>query len=400
MTEISERAMQLETENAFAVLSEIERLRGQGVDIVSFCIGQPDFPTPVHAREAAVIAMNDGHTGYTESAGIAPLKQAIADHVSSTRNIKVGPDEVVCGAGAKPFIEYTIQAVTDYGQGHEVIYPVPGFPVYRNQIKHQGAVAVPLERGDDGNDQAELDELESKLNINTRLIILNSPHNPSGRVFNRDYLEAIAEVLQRWKQVWILSDEPYSALVYDDRFASISSLRDMQERTIIVDSVSKTYSMTGWRIGYGVNKNLADTFSRMVTNTSSCAAHPNQYAAIAALTGSQEYVEKMREVFRKRRDRIVSGLNKLAGVECSVPCGAFYAWPNVTGLLDLLDISGSDELANRLLRQAGIAVLADSHFCGSPDKGEQHLRFSYACSNEDIDKGLDRFDKFISENKK
>ncbi len=399
MTEISERARQLGTENAFAVLSNIETLRKQGRDIISFCIGQPDFPTPEHACNAAITAMHEGNTGYTESAGIAGLRKAVAAHVSRSRHINVEEDEVVCGAGAKPFIEYTIQAVTDYGQGHEVIYPVPGFPVYENQVSHQGAVAVPLSVPARPDEKRELDELESRINDNTRLLIINSPHNPSGRVYSRRFLEAIAEMIRNRESIWVLSDEPYSAFVYDDDFASIASVRGMQERTVIVDSVSKTYSMTGWRVGYAVNSLLADVFSRMVTNTSSCSAHPNQYAAIAALSGPQESVDEMRRVFKARRDHIVSSLNKLEGVECLVPAGAFYAWPDVTGLCKTLNIPGSAALARRLLQEAGVAVLADAHFCKPGDAGRQHLRFSYACSMEDIDRGIERIGRFISDAK-
>ena len=399
MTEISERARLLGTENAFSVLSEIEMLRKQGRDIISFCIGQPDFPTPEHACNAAIKAMREGNTGYTESAGIARLRKAVANYISCSRNIDVQPDEVVCGAGAKPFIEYTIQAVTEYGRGHEVIYPVPGFPVYENQVTHQGAVAVPLPVPARPDEKRELDELESRINDNTRLLIINSPHNPSGRVYSRRFLEAVAEVIRTREEIWVLSDEPYSAFVYDDDFASIASASGMQERTVIVDSVSKTYSMTGWRVGFAVNRQLADVFSRMVTNTSSCAAHPNQYAAIAALSGPQDGVDEMRSVFRERRDHIVSSLNDLEGVECLVPAGAFYAWPDVTGLCETLNIPGSAALAHRLLQEVGVAVLADSHFCKSNDDGPRHLRFSYACSMEDIDRGMERISRFISEAK-
>lgn len=396
MTEISQRGKALGTENAFVVLSEVEGLRSSGRDIVSFCIGQPDFPTPGHICTAASNAVSAGHTGYTTSAGIPELRQAVANYLSDTRNVQVEAEDVVCGTGAKPFIGYAIQAVTDYAKGHEVIYPVPGFPIYESQAHHHGALAVPLALRSDHEFLFDLDELAASLNENTRLLILNSPHNPTGVVFDRDYLEALAEIIRPWEKLWIYSDEPYFAFVYDDEFASIASVKDMQERTIIVDSVSKTYAMTGWRVGYGVNRKLAPVFSRMVTNTDSCAAHPNQYAALAALSGTQDCVTKMRDEFRLRRDHIVAGLNSIEGVNCRLPGGAFYAWPDVTGLCNKLSIKNSSELARRLLHEAGVAVLADAHFC-TPMEGEgQHLRFSYACSIADINEGIDRIKNFVS----
>ena len=342
-------------------------------------------------------AINEGYTGYTESSGIAPLRRAVASHISNTRHIDVHENDVVCGAGAKPFIGYTIQAVTDYGEGHEVIYPGPGFPIYQSQVKHHGAVPVPVAFRARDEQQAELEDLEARLNQNTRLLILNSPHNPTGAVLSRSYLESLAEILQHWENVWVLSDEPYSSFVYDENFASIASMTGMQERTIIVDSVSKTYSMTGWRVGYAVNRSLAEIFSRMVTNTNSCAAHPSQFAALAALAGPQDCVDEMRDVFKTRRDYIVSGLNRLDGVYCPTPAGAFYAWPDVTELCKRLAISDSTELARQLLHEAGVAVLADAHFCKVPGEKSQHLRFSYACSMEDIDKGIERFKNFITQ---
>ena len=398
MTEISQRGSQLGTENAFVVLSEVEKLRALGNDVVSFCIGQPDFQTPAHVREAACSAIEAGHTGYTESAGIQELRRAVAAYVSASRGIRVSENDVVCGAGAKPFIGYSIQSVTDYGKGHEVIYPVPGFPIYQSQASHHGAVAVPLALRASQDFRYDLDELAARINENTRLLILNSPHNPTGAVFKKDYLEAIAEILQPWDKVWVLSDEPYSAFTYDEGFSSIASVRDMQQRTVIVDSVSKTYSMTGWRVGYGINKKLAPVFSRLVTNTTSCAAHPNQYAALTALEGPQDCVEEMLQVFRQRRDHIVAGLNQLEGIDCLLPAGAFYAWPDVSKLCEITGVADSSTLAQRLLHEAGVAVLADAHF-GLPFEGEgQHLRLSYACSIEEIDSGLDRIRSFISKN--
>lgn len=395
MTEISDRARSLGTENAFVVLAEVERLRAAGKDIISFCIGQPDFPTPAHICRAAVVAINNGHTGYTASAGIQPLRAAVADYICRTRGVSVTADDVVCGCGAKPFIGYSIQAVCDHDAGHEIIYPVPGFPIYESQIRAHGAVAVPLSLRRSCDFHFDLDELASSINANTRLIIINSPQNPTGVVFNREYLEKLAEIIAPWEKLWVFSDEPYYAFVYDQEFVSIASVNNMLARTIIVDSVSKTYSMTGWRVGFAINQKLAPVFSSMVTNTDSCAPHPNQYAALSALSESQDSVALMRDEFKRRRDHIVDGLNAIDGIHCRSPEGAFYAWPDVSELCEKAGFKDSAELASRLLHEAGVAVLADAHF-GTPIASEgQHLRFSYACSIDQIDVGLGRIRNYV-----
>jgi aspartate aminotransferase len=395
VTQISKRGAALGTENAFVVLAEVERLRSAGKDIVSFCIGQPDISTPAHICEAAIQAIKDGHTGYTPSAGIQPLRNAVANYINRTRKVDVDADDVICGCGAKPFIGYTIQAVTDHNVKNEVIYPVPGFPIYESQIRANGAIPVALPLRKNLDFHFDLEELADRINSKTRLIIINSPHNPTGVVFDRNYLEKLAEIIAPWENLWVLSDEPYYAFVYEQEFVSIASIKDMLERTVIVDSVSKTYSMTGWRVGYAVNKKLAPVFSRMVTNTDSCAPHPNQYAALTALSGNQDSVENMRNKFRSRRDHIVDGLNSIPGIQCRLPEGAFYAWPDVTELCEKAGIKDSVKLAERLLHEAGVAVLADAHF-GSPLKVEgQHLRFSYACPLKQIDLGLQRIRNFV-----
>ncbi len=395
MTEISERGNSLGTENAFVILAEVERLRAAGKDIISFCIGQPDFPTPENICEAAFDAIRQGHTGYTTSAGIQRLREAVASYVSTTRKITVSEDDVICGCGAKPFIAFTVQAVCDYNVGHEVIYPVPGFPIYESQISFNGAIPVGLSLRKSCDFKFDLEELAAHINSNTRLIILNSPHNPTGVVFDRNYLEKLAEIIAPWKDLWVFSDEPYHAFVYEQEFASIASVEGMLERTVIVDSVSKTYSMTGWRVGYAINRKLAPVFSRMVTNTDSCAPHANQYAAISALSESQESVLLMRDEFGKRRHHIVNGLNNIDGIYCRKPEGAFYVWPDVSELCEKLKLGDSSALAYQLLHSAGIAVLADAHF-GTPIAGEgQHLRFSYATSIAQIDVGLERIKEFV-----
>ena len=330
MKNLSRRASELGTENAFVVLGEVEKLVAEGRNIVSFCIGQPDFPTPDHIRLAGIKAITDGRTGYTPSPGIAPLREAVAAMFSRTRGIEVQPDSVVAACGGKPFIAYSILSVTDHGDGDEVIYPNPGFPSYQSQIAACGAVPVPLDLRESRQFNFDLDELRKKVNDKTRLLILCSPQNPTGGVLSREELEEVAAIVAPFENLWIYSDEVYSGLVYNGEFQSIASVPGMQKRTIIVDSASKTYAMTGWRIGYAANAELAPTLTRWVTNTDSCPAHPNQYAVLEALTASQAPSEEMARVFLQRRDRIVAGLNELDGFSCLTPGGAFYVWPNVT----------------------------------------------------------------------
>ena len=286
MPNLSRRARELGTENAFVVLGEVGKLEAAGKDIVSFCIGQPDFPTPEHISKAGIEAINAGHTGYTPSPGIPSLREAVAAYFSRTRRVSVSPDDVVCGCGGKPFIAYSILSVTDHGEGHEVIYPTPGFPIYESQVQACGAVSVPLPLREARAFTFDLDELRSKVNDRTRLLILCSPQNPTGGILSRSDLEEIATIVAPFENLWVYSDEVYSGLVYDGRFESIAAVDGMLERTIIADSASKTYSMTGWRVGYAANAALAPAFTRWVTNTDSCPAHPNQYAVQAALSGT------------------------------------------------------------------------------------------------------------------
>lgn len=392
---ISRRAQGLGTENAFVVLAEVNRLVAQGRDILSFCIGQPDFPTPLHIQDAAVAAVRGGKHGYTPSAGIAELRAAAAADLGARRGMAFLPDDVVVGAGAKPFIGYAIAAVTDHGVGDEVIFPVPGFPIYESQIVLNGAVPVPLTLREERGFAFDPAELERLITPRTRLLILNTPHNPTGGVLGANELAAIAEVLRRHPQVWIYADEIYSRLVYEGEFVSIASLPGMAERTIVCDGVSKTYAMTGWRLGYAANRALAPVFTRWITNTESCASQITQWAAVAALTGPQDEVDRMREVFRARRDRLVRGLNAIPGFSCATPGGAFYAWPNVSAACAMVGAADSEALRQRLLHEAGVAVLADAHF-GPAMPGEgQHIRFSYATSDAVIDAGLARLADFM-----
>ncbi|HEX6136224.1 MAG TPA: pyridoxal phosphate-dependent aminotransferase [Casimicrobiaceae bacterium] len=395
---LSRRGDSLGTENAFVVLAEVNALARSGKDIVSFCIGQPDFPTPRNIQDAAVAAIRSGKHGYTPSAGIDELREAVARDLGARRGLDIRADDVVVGAGAKPFIAYTIASVTDYGVGDEVIYPVPGFPIYESQIVANGAVPVPIflrETRDFAFDPAEL---EAKITPKTRLLILNSPQNPTGGVLAAPDLDAIAAILARHPQVWVFADEIYSRLVYDGQFDTLARREGMLERTIISDGASKTWAMTGWRLGYVANRALAPTFTRWITNTESCASQISQWAAVEAINGPQDAVAEMHAQFLERRDLIVGLLNAVPGITCRHPGGAFYAWPNVTEACWRVGAADSEAFRKRLLHEAGIAVLADIHF-GRRVPGEgQHIRFSYAASTQAIEDGIARLDAFVRRN--
>jgi len=394
--EISQRTKNLGTEQSFVVLVEVEKLKSQGKDIISFCIGQPDFITPDNIRRAGIKAIKEGKTGYTASAGIPQLRIAVARYLSRTRHMNIEPEEVVIANGVKPFIMYTIASVTDFGRGHEVIYPVPGYPIYESQIIAQGAVPRPVPLLEKNNFQIDVETFAETINKKTRLLILNSPQNPTGSVLTKNDLIAISKILKKYKNVWVFSDEVYSRIIYNRRFVSIASIPGMRERTIVADGVSKIYAMTGWRIGYAANKILAPAFSRWMTNITACANHMAQYAAIEALTGSQKAPEKMVRIFKERRDLIANGLNRIRGIKCLMPGGTFYVWPNVTEACKISGAKDAEDFRKKLLNEAGVAVLADIHF-GERIKGEgQHIRFSFATSTENIKEGLKRIKKYMS----
>jgi aspartate/methionine/tyrosine aminotransferase len=400
MPRLSQRSSSLGTENAFVVLAEVTDLMRKGKDIISFCIGQPDFPTPANIQDAAVKAIREGKHGYTPSAGIPELREAIAKDVNRTRGLNVSADDVVVGSGAKPFIAYAILSTTDFGAGDEVIYPNPGFPIYESQIVANGAVPVPLGLKEARKFAFDPAELEAKITSKTRLLILNTPHNPTGGSLSAQDLSDIAAIMRRHPDVWIYADEIYSRLIYDGKFQSIAALPDMLERTIISDGASKTWAMTGWRIGYVVNKTLAPVFTRWVTNTESCASHISQWAAVEAISGPQDAAEMMKQSFLERRDLIVGLLNQVPGISCLTPGGAFYAWPNVTEVCKMTGCKDSEDFRKKLLNEAGVAVLADIHF-GARVPGEgQHIRFSYAASNQAIKDGVARIADWVKKNSK
>jgi aspartate aminotransferase len=396
---ISRRAQALGTENAFVVLAEVNALAREGRDIVSFCIGQPDFPAPRNVQEAAVRAIREGRHGYTPSAGIDSLREAAARYMGAMRGgLPIRPEDVVVGAGAKPFIAYAILSTTDHGAGDEVIYPNPGFPIYESQILACGAVPVPIHLHESRDFAFDPQELARLISPRTKLLILNYPHNPTGGLLSRADLEAVAAILREHPQVWVYADEIYSRLCYGGEFFSIAQLPGMYERTIVSDGASKTWAMTGWRIGFAANPLLAPAFTRWVTNTDSCASQISQWAALEAIEGPQDAAEAMRRSFLERRDLIVRLLNQVPGVSCRVPGGAFYVWPNVTEACRMIGAADSEEFRKRLLNEAGVAVLADIHF-GTRVPGEgQHLRFSYAASREAIEAGVARMAEFIRKN--
>jgi len=399
MTKPSRRSTALGTENAFVVLAEVNALVRQGKDIISFCIGQPDFPAPEHVQDAAIRAIKGGKHGYTPSAGIDELREAAARYMAAMRGgLPIRPEDVVVGAGAKPFIAYAILSTTDHGAGDEVIYPNPGFPIYESQILAHGAKPVPIHLHESKDFSFGLQDLERKLNDKTKLLILNYPHNPTGGSLTKSELEGIAQVLKNHPQVWVYADEIYSRLAYSGEFFSIAQVPGMYERTIISDGASKTWAMTGWRIGFTSNPVLAPVFTRWITNTDSCASQISQWAAVEAINGPQDAAERMKKSFLERRNFIVDLLNKVPGVTCRVPGGAFYAWPNVTEACRMIGAQDSEEFRKRLLNEAGVAVLADIHF-GSRVPGEgQHVRFSYAASNQAIEAGVARMADFIKKN--
>jgi len=392
---LSRRAESLGTENAFVVLAEVNALVRLGKDIVSFCIGQPDFPTPPNVQVAAIAAIKGGKHGYTPSAGIDELRAAAAKDMGARRGLEIRPDDVVVGAGAKPFIAYTIASVTDYGAGDEVIYPVPGFPIYESQIHANGAVPVPVFLRESRDFAFDPAELEAKITPQTKLLIINTPHNPTGGMLQPADLDALAAILARHPLVWVFADEIYSRLAYAGTFDTLARRPEMQDRTIICDGASKTWAMTGWRIGFAANRILAPVFTRWITNTDSCASQISQWAALEAVSGPQQAADAMRASFLERRDLIVSLLNAVPGVSCKTPGGAFYAWPNVTEACRITGCADSEAFRKRLLAEAGVAVLADIHFGRRVPGDGQHIRFSYAAAPDAIRNGVERLDTFV-----
>jgi aspartate aminotransferase len=382
------RMSRLGTETAFEVLNRARALERQGKEIIHLEIGEPDFDTPANVIEAGVDALHKGWTHYGPAAGLPELRQTIADYVSRTRKVPVSSDEVIVVPGGKPIIFFTILALIE--SGDEVIYPNPGFPIYESMVNYSVGKAVPLPIREERNFSVDVKELTSLITDRTKLIILNSPHNPTGGVLTKQDVLEIAEAIGD-RNIFILSDEIYSRLIYDGDHFSIMSVPGFKERTILLDGFSKTYAMTGWRLGYGVMRpDLAVPIARLATNSTSCTASFTQIAGIEALSGDQSSVEKMSAEFRRRRDAFVAGLNKIKGFSCLMPKGAFYAFPNITG-------TGwpSKKLADTLLEQAGVACLSGTSF---GEYGEGYLRFSVANSLENLNKALSKIEDWASKN--
>ncbi len=378
----AERMGRLGTETAFEVLARAKALEAQGRSIIHLEIGEPDFDTPAHIVEAAVRALQEGHTHYTPASGIMPLRQAIARHISRSRGFEVRPEQVVVTPGAKPIMFFIILALLETGD--EAIYPNPGFPIYESMINFVGATPVALPLREDKAFRFDPDEFRSLVTDRTRLIILNSPQNPTGGILTRQDLEVVAEVV-RERDILVLSDEVYEQIFYEGEHSSIAALPGMAERTILLDGFSKTFAMTGWRLGYGVMpEELAARVTKLMVNSNSCTAAFSQMAAIAALEGPMDKVRDMVAAFRERRDVIVDGLNQIPGFRCARPAGAFYVFPNVEG-------TGmpSKELADYLLNKAGVALL-DGECFGRYGRG--YLRLSYANSIANIQDALARIE--------
>ena len=387
---LASRMERLGTETAFSVLAKAKALEARGHEIIHLEIGEPDFHTPSHIVEAGCRALREGHTHYTPTAGIPELRAAIADDVATSRGVAVELEQVVVTPGGKPIMFFVILALVE--QGDEVLLPNPAFPIYQSMVDFVGGrpVFVPLRQ--ENEFRFDLDEFRAGLSERTRLVILNSPANPTGGVLTPEDIASLAEILRERPDIFVLSDEIYSRLLYTGSFASIASEEGLgpDGRTIILDGFSKTYAMTGWRLGYGVMPEpLAEEVIKLQVNSNSCTNAATQYAGLEALAGPQESVERMLSEFRARRDLIVSGLNALPGVECVTPQGAFYAFPRVAG-------RDAGALADLLLEEAGVACLAGTAF---GRYGEGHLRFSYANSRENIARALERMGDVLSREK-
>jgi len=375
---LASRMSRLGTETAFEVLAKARALEAQGREMIHLEIGEPDFDTPAHVVQAGVEALQGGHTHYTPSAGTGEIRETIADYISETRRIDVTPDMVVVVPGGKPVIFYAIMALLEGGD--EAVYPNPGYPIYESVIDFSGAKAVPCHIRMENDFRFDVNELRSLVTPKTKMIVINSPANPTGGVLSMSDMEAIATIAIE-NDIMVLADEIYSRIIYEGEHVSVSTVPGMKERTILLDGYSKTYAMTGWRLGYGVMPvELAQEVTRLQINAVSCNAGFTMVAGVKALVGPQNDVDEMVEAFRQRRNVIVDGLNDIPGFRCLKPSGAFYAFPNIEGTG-----KSSTEMADYLLNEAGVAVLSGTSF---GEFGEGFLRLSYANSIEHLEKAL------------
>ncbi len=384
---LAARMSLLNSESAFATLAKARALEAKGRSVIHMEIGQPDFPTPAHIIEAAYRAMNAGYTGYSPSPGYPEAREAIAEYAQKQKGINTSSDEVVIVPGAKPVMFFAMLMLIE--PGDEVVFPSPAFPIYESVIKFTGGVPVPIPLNAD-DFRVDMDAFRQSLTDKTKLVLLNNPSNPTGGVFPGEDICAIARALEAYPKVFVLSDEIYDRIVYDGGVKSIASIPEMKDRTIILDGFSKTYAMTGWRIGYGImHRELAKQMELLMVNSNSCCASFTQMAAIEALKGPQDAVDAMLAAFRERRDYLVAALNAIPGIRCPVPKGAFYVFPDISsfGL-------SSEAFADRLLNEAGVAALSGASFGGF---GEGHIRFSYATALEDIKIAAGRLAGFVKE---
>ncbi len=379
---LAERMYRLGTETAFEVAARARALEAQGKPIIHLEIGEPDFDTPANVRQAACEALQEGYTHYGPATGLPELREALAAYAGKNRGLKFDPNNVVVTPGAKPIMFYTIMALIE--PGDEVIYPNPGFPIYESMINFMGGVAVPMQLSEQRDFRINLDELESKVSPKTRLVILNSPHNPTGGVLTYDDLRAIADIAVK-NDIMVLADEIYSEIVYEGEHHTIMSFPGMMERTVLLDGFSKTFAMTGWRLGYGIFPGeMVPHISRLIINSVSCTSTFSQRGAIEAVTGPRDEINAMLSAFASRRDLIYEGLNKVPGLRCNRPQGAFYAFPNITDTgLD------SRAYADYLLNEADVAVLPGTSF---GEYGEGYIRISFANSAENLSKALERIE--------
>ena len=375
----------LGTETAFSVLARAKALERAGRDIIHLEIGEPDFETAPHIIDAAIASMRAGETHYRPSAGIPEFRAVIAEELSRTRGVAVESERVLVGNGAKPFLFFTVLAVCD--PGDEVIYPDPGFPIYESAIRWAGGTPVPLPIHEESDFSYAVQDLAERLSERTKLVILNSPNNPTGGVSPASDLAAAAQLILDTR-AWVLSDEVYSRILYGEQFASIATEPGMLERTLVLDGLSKTHAMTGWRCGYAaVPEPLVEPITRFFVNSTSCVPPFIQHAGVAALTGPQDHVNEMVQEFRARRDLVVEGLEALPGISCRIPRGAFYAFPNVSDLP-----LTPQAVADRLLDEAGVALLTGAAFGAA---GDGHLRLSYANSRQNLAAALERIERFL-----
>jgi len=376
----------LGTETAFRVLAKAQALEAKGMDVVHLEIGEPDFDTPPNICEAATKALGEGQTHYCNSQGIVPLRVEIAKQIERTRGVSVDPNRVIVTPGAKPIMFYSILALLE--EGDEAIYSNPLYPIYESMINFTGARAVPIPLREELDFRFDVNELRSKITPRTKLIVLNSPHNPTGGMLEESDIRAIADIAQK-HDIIVLADEVYENIYYEDKPFSIASLPGMLDRTILLSGFSKTYAMTGWRLGYAVvPSELVDSIVYLIANSVSCTATFIQHAGIEALTGPQDSIPIMVDEFKKRRDLIVDGLNAIPGISCFRPKGAFYVFPNVKKLG-----IGCQQLADYLLNEAGVATLAGTDF---GEYGEGYIRLSYATSQENIKKALERINTAVA----